>query len=249
MLVPWIMRSSALSKLLLLGLGGGAAAYVFSRLRRYQLAPEVGPPGRYDALHDPDDRDLAHADDRVLDDSTDDRDAVALSDPTARDRAPVSIPNSFDVDPRDAVQRIDEVNEFHVEDLGVDAVTGADLESDLEMAQLESSLEEAALEEDLETPEDTTLDAIEASAHDVGDLYGVHTPPATDRTHPDGDASFEEGQNWLEALETDAVEKGPEAEHDLADVVDDEDVYDAPHPSDTKDTPVADRGSGGPGGI
>jgi hypothetical protein len=218
------MRPHLFSKLLFLSAGVGIAACVYQLRRASRRSEDFG-----------------------LEDSTDDRDFVELSDPTARDPEPMTIPNSFDIDPADPVQGIDEVHELHVEDLEVEALSAADSEAVQEIASEEQFADETAAELDL--PEDTTLDAIESAAHDTGDLYGVHTPPATDRTHPDGDASFDEGQHWLEALETDSVEMGPEAEHDLSDVVDDEDVYASPHPSDRKDTPVADRGSGGPGGI
>ncbi len=216
------------SKLLFLAAGGGLAAYLYNQRRRGGLIEGFRP------------------DEIGLDDSTDDRDVVDIADPTARDAEPTAMPASLDIDPADPVQNIDEVHEFHVEDLGADAFSQADVEAAQDMQMVEADLDGAL---DIEQPEDTTLDAIEASAHDVGDLYGVHTPPATDRTHPDGDASFDEGQNWLEALETDSVEMGAEAEVDLGDtIIDDDDVL-ASHRSDTKDTPVADRGSGGPAGI
>jgi hypothetical protein len=84
---------------------------------------------------------------------------------------------------------------------------------------------------------------------DDGDLYGAHTPPAADRTHPDNDRSFDEGQNWLEALETSAAESGAEPERELDDIVDDEDVLRPPHPAASRDTPVADHGAGGRRGL
>ncbi len=82
---------------------------------------------------------------------------------------------------------------------------------------------------------------------DTGDLYGVHTPRAVDRAHPDNDAAMADGQNWLEALESDAAEYGAEPEMPL-DMSDDRDLGSF-HSSDTRDTPVADRGAGGPGGL
>lgn len=170
-----------------------------------------------------------------------------------RARSEPDIPDSLDNDPDDPVQGIDEVHELHVEDLGVDAMSNADVEAELEIAQTEAFADETGEEAEARIPgapaEEPTLDTIEAKAHDMGDLYGVHTPHAEDTTHPDSDTAFDEGQNWLEALETDSIEKGPAAEADLTDVVDDDDVYAAPHPSDVKDTPVADRGSGGRGGM
>jgi hypothetical protein len=88
-----------------------------------------------------------------------------------------------------------------------------------------------------------------ARPRDAGELYGVHTPPALDRDHPDDDRAFDEGQNWVEALETSAIEYGPEPERTLDDIVDDEDMLSPPHSSDVRDRPVADHGSGGRRGL
>ena len=99
---------------------------------------------------------------------------------------------------------------------------------------------------ELDTPEMTSFDALDHAQHDVGELYGAHVTPALDPEHLDGDASFNEGQNWLEALESDAAEFGPAEEREL-DMSDEHDK--PPHASDTRDTPVADRGAGGPAGL
>jgi hypothetical protein len=55
-----------------------------------------------------------------------------------------------------------------------------------------------------------------------------------------------DGETWMEALDASATEFGPAPESDV-DVVDEQDV--PPHPSDVKDTPVADHGSGGRSGV
>lgn len=73
------------------------------------------------------------------------------------------------------------------------------------------------------------------------DLYGVHTPKAADRNIPENDRAFDEGENWIEALEQRAAEGGPEPEHSVAVV----DENDEPPRGDHRDRPVADRGSGG----
>jgi hypothetical protein len=170
--------------------------------------------------------------------------------PSGTSDEPDAIPDSFAADPQDAVQSFDDIYPLHVEELGVEAMTEADVEGDLELAETETFLEdEGEQEPELAGDRVENLDDIERRAHDVGDLYGIHTPHATDRDHPDDDHAFAEGQNWMEALETDAAEGGPAPEEGIEDVVDDEDVYDPPHASDTRDRPVADRGSGGPGGI
>ena len=67
--------------------------------------------------------------------------------------------------------------------------------------------------------------------------------------HPDDDRAMDAGQNWVEALETSAAENGPLPEQPLDNILDDEDLYAAAQTSDSDDIPVADRGSGGPGGI
>jgi hypothetical protein len=84
------------------------------------------------------------------------------------------------------------------------------------------------------------------AARDEGDLYGVHTPVASDRQLPDDDRAFDNGENWIEALEERAAEGGPLPEHEL-DVVDEAD-NEHPH-TETKDRPIADLGSGGRGGM
>lgn len=179
-------------KLMLLGLGGGIAAYMFSR--RHQQST---PPTRSDL---------------------------------------------FAPDPADPVQSMDALDQVDLDDLDVDALSMAEGTGEIERATLESSLEESAME--LDAPE-----GFDQASGDVGNLYGVPTRRAEDRLHPDDDRAMAEGQNWIEALETSAAENGPVPEQPIDASVDDEDFYGAPPPSDSEDTPVADRGSGGPGGI
>jgi hypothetical protein len=115
-------------------------------------------------------------------------------------------------------------------------------DEDVEVAEdLESlDVDQLAYGEDA-TPGDST----EVSVKDGGDLYGVHVAPASDRAQLDDDHAFDQGQNWIESLETHAAEGGPEPEHEL-DIVDENDGTPS---SDTKDRPVADRGSAGPRGL
>lgn len=101
---------------------------------------------------------------------------------------------------------------------------------------------------ELDTPAETTLDAVDTSLADTGDLYGVHMPPAEDVTHPDNDQAMVSGQNWIEALQTDAIEGGAVPEYEV-DIAEDDEISRAGHASDTKDTPVADYGSGGRSGA
>jgi hypothetical protein len=167
----------------------------------------------------------------------------------------------FRPDLADPVQRLDDAPELAVAPLSVDAVSAADLAAAEDLAILEDDLDETT---DRDTAVIAQVDADEAAvisqtvardgdepAHerDAGDLYGAHTPPAQDRDHPDNDRAFETGENWLEALQASAAENGPEPERGLDDVVDDEDVLQPPHASDTRDRPVADHGSGGRAGL
>jgi hypothetical protein len=168
----------------------------------------------------------------------------------------------FRADPTDPLQRFDEAPELEATPLDVDAVSLADIAAAEDLAILEDDLDETAdrdTEVIIRVAGDETAVIAEAVAcpeteeraheRDAGDLYGGHTPPAQDREHPDDDRAFDDGQNWLEALETSATELGPEPERELDDVVDDEDVLRPPHASDTRDRPVADHGAGGRAGL
>jgi hypothetical protein len=106
------------------------------------------------------------------------------------------------------------------------------------------------LEENLEPIDDDT--AIE-HPEDTGDLYGVHVSPAGDRalSAPDDRDSFVDadlGVNWFEALGQHSTESGPVPEHEVT-VIDDSDPHDEHPPTDFRDRPKADRGSGGRGGL
>lgn len=92
---------------------------------------------------------------------------------------------------------------------------------------------------------DTTPFATPLGEKDGGDLYGLRIAAASDRAQIDDDEAFDAGQSWTESLHTHAAEGGPEPEHDVA-IVDDRDIV-APS-ADSKDRPIADRGSGGPRG-
>jgi hypothetical protein len=171
----------------------------------------------------------------------------------------------FASDPRDPVQGFDEVAELQVMPLDVDALSQDDVDAAQDLAGLETEIDERSISEleaidgidGMHVIDESAVAASEdvielvdrARPRDAGELYGAHTPPALDRDHPDDDRAFNEGQNWVEALETSAVENGPEPERTLDDVVDDEDVLSPPHRSDMRDRPVADLGSGGRRGL
>lgn len=155
--------------------------------------------------------------------------------------------DSLEADPRDPVQSFDDVSAQSVDALDVDALSADDVEAAQDLASLEVGLDRIAGDDDVAVELVDVNDV--AVIHDSGDLYGVHTPVAVDRAHPDDDQAFVEGQNWFEALETSAIENGAEPEQELADIVDDEDLLRAPHPSLGRDIPVADFGAGGRRGL
>lgn len=153
----------------------------------------------------------------------------------------------FASDPADPVQSLDESPELLASPLDVDAVSQDDAEAAQDLAGLEVEIDETA---------DRDAEAIaftEATPppheRDAGDLYGAHTPAAAERDLPDDDRAFDSGQNWIEALETSAIENGAEPERELDEIIDDEDVLDPPHASVSRDTPVADHGAGGRRGL
>lgn len=148
----------------------------------------------------------------------------------------------FARDPQDPVQAFDGVSELQVVPLEVDVQPIGDME----LAGLESDLTGLAPRDEI-TVELLDVDVV-PQVRDAGDLYGVHTPVAVERSIPDNDKAFDDGQNWFEALETSAIENGAEREIEL-EIVDDEDVLRPPHRSDTRDTPVADHGSAGRRGL
>jgi hypothetical protein len=159
---------------------------------------------------------------------------------TREDRAWAA--DSFASDPGDPVQGFDEASELQVMPLEVDAQSMGDSEAAQDLAGLESEVDQIALD-DAQGP------AMVEVVRDAGELYGVHTPAAVDRDHSDDDRAMADGQNWIEALETSAIENGAEPERELDDLIDDEDVLRPPHPSDLRDIPVADHGSGGCRGL
>lgn len=176
----------------------------------------------------------------------------------ARARASVRGGADLQPDPADPVQGFVDVAELELEDLDVDALSNEDIEAAKDLAALESELDDGALALSREDRDpdavlgervDADLVGTDARPRDAGDLYGGHTPIAVDRTHPDDDQAFVDGQNWVEALETSAVENGAEPERELDDIVDDEELLRTPHPSNRRDTPVADYGAGGRRGL
>lgn len=181
-----------------------------------------------------------------------------------REASELPQPSIVDVDPEDPAQVLDDAGQFSVTDLNLDAEPAAEADADVDAAAAEVFAEDEELEEDsevdagardLETPSETTADAYAAAAdgEDTGELYGLHTPHATDHEldkTPDQESfvDSEQGENWLETLEKKAAEGGAEAEEDL-EVVDNSDELGGHHSTESGDRPVADKGSGGEGGL
>lgn len=156
-------------------------------------------------------------------------------------------PDLFARDPTDPLQGLDEVSELQGTPLDVDVQSLVEAAAAQDLAMLEIDVDETA-DDDAAIEEGQPVE-LPPRLRDAGDLYGAHTPAAADRLHPDDDQAFVEGQNWIEALETSAIEGGPEPEQPLEDIIDDQDVLRPPHASHTRDTPVADYGSGGRRGL
>jgi hypothetical protein len=132
-----------------------------------------------------------------------------------------------EIDPDELNQQLDDSGDFQVE-----AQPDAEATEDREAAETEP----------------------QPRVKDVGDLYGVHLPPASDRDldGAEDQESFRDstlGETFVEELITHATEGGPTEEH-LIDVVDDSDAdHPTHHATESRDRPVADKGSGGPGGV
>ena len=164
-----------------------------------------------------------------------------------------------DVDPEDPAQLLDDAGQYSSVDLAVEAQPSAEASADFDAAAVIAEGEESEVDEDareLDTPEMTTADDYVAGAEDTGDLYGIETPPAEDKEldktqYQESFIDSEAGETWLETLGKKASEYGAEVEQEV-DVVDDSDEHiehRGHHKTDTRDRPVADKGSGGPGGL
>ena len=108
---------------------------------------------------------------------------------------------------------------------------------------------------DLANPAERTADDVAAATHkDVGDLYGVHVTPASDRELADATdvSSYQDatlGETFTEELLAKSTEGGTLPEHEVVVLDDSDDQHPTHHPTESGDRPVADNGSGGPGGL
>jgi hypothetical protein len=155
-----------------------------------------------------------------------------------------------DVDPEDPTQRLDDIGEIDIEPLTVEAQPAAEASEDLDLAAAEN------VEGDSEPKDEPVSDEAEAAGAEIGELYGVRTPHAGDTalSAAEDRDSFEgawRGETWLESLEEHATVMGPAPEEEVV-IVDDSDIehpdHRGHHPSE-RDRPIADKGSGGPGGL
>jgi hypothetical protein len=161
-----------------------------------------------------------------------------------------------DIDPEDPTQQLDDLGEFHIEPLAVEAQPAAEASEDLDIAAAENVEGESELGDSREdVTGEAEADPYAATGHDTGDLYGVRTPHAGDTSFaiPEAQGSYEGsdlGEHWLEALEEHAAEMGPVPEEEIV-IIDDSDEHldHRGHHSTERDRPVADKGSGGPGGL
>ncbi|HEX5064111.1 MAG TPA: hypothetical protein VFV99_32265 [Kofleriaceae bacterium] len=166
-------------------------------------------------------------------------------------------PSIVDIDPEEPTQLLDDVGQYSVIDLdlGVEAQPHAEADALIDAAIDEAEGGEAEEEDELEARSRDEAE-VPMKDKDTGDLYGVHQPPATDRqldktANQEVFLDADQGENWLETLGHKSVEYGPETEHQV-DVIDDSDEHldhRGHHASESGDRPVADKGSGGDGGL
>ena len=129
-------------------------------------------------------------------------------------------------------QTLDDVAQIDVAPLDVDAMPSAEAHDELLRAIAESK------EGDLER-------ADEAQPKETGKLYGVRTPHAADADLADGP---DDGEHWLESLSQHATEGGAVPDDELV-IIDETDDHGGAPPTERRDRPVADKGSGGAGGL
>jgi len=171
---------------------------------------------------------------------------------SAARRAADAMPVLDDDEPVPVIEGIDEAGELYVDEVSVDAQSRADAEAADDLAQLvgededEVVINEASL--GLDRPWSPEPYHNPRAARGSGELYDVHVVEAEDKALPDEDTAYGEGENWFEHLEASAGEYGPKPEQVL-DVVDDSDEHGGTPATDTRDIPVADRGSAGPRGL
>ena len=149
-----------------------------------------------------------------------------------------------DIDPEDPAQLLDDAGQFSVVDvdLEVDAEPQAEADAELDAAVASSG------DDSIEVIDDSDVEGI-------GDLYGVHVPRSADGADIDltpDQESFQDsslGEHVFETLEKKLAEAGTANPEEDVEFEDDSDRERGHSKSDRRDRPVADKGSGGPGGL
>jgi hypothetical protein len=154
--------------------------------------------------------------------------------------------------PNDPTQ-LDDAGQFSIiaeDELDPDVDPAVDLDVDAEpQAEADAELDAA-----IATTADEYAETDQTDIGDVGDLYGVHVPAATDADldqSADGE-SYQDanlGEHVFETLEKKMAEGGTANPEEDVEFEDDSDPLGGHHKSDRRDLPVADKGSGGPGGL
>lgn len=162
---------------------------------------------------------------------------------------PRSMPRLVDTDPEDPTQHLDDVGQIQLGPMDVDARPAAETGDELAAAEAENQ------PGDHEPVDELAVAEAEATGDvkDTGDLYGVRIPHAADADlgDPGSRMSFagaSAGETFFEALAEHSTELGPAPEEEVV-IVDDSDAHRGHSPSESGDRPVADKGSGGPGGL
>lgn len=163
-----------------------------------------------------------------------------------REASELPQPSIVDVDPEDPAQLLDDAEQYSIIDvgLGVDAEPQAEADAELDAAVATSS------DDYIDVIDQTNIEDI----GDAGDLYGVHVPAAADAgadVTADGE-SFQDselGEHVFETLQKKMAESGTANPEEDVEFEDDSDPLGGHSKSDRRDRPVADKGSGGPGGL
>lgn len=163
------------------------------------------------------------------------------------ERPPATPPRLVDTDPEDPSQQLDDLGTIQVGPLAVDARPSAEAAEEVATAVAENAPADVDLA--VTIPHARRVEAVK----DTGELYGVRTPHAGDPDlaapeDRDGFEGAERGENWLESLSGHAAESGPAPEEEVV-IVDDSDPERGHSSTESGDRPVADKGSGGPGGL
>lgn len=146
-----------------------------------------------------------------------------------------------DLDPEDPTQLLDEAGQFSVVDLELEAQPHAEADADLDAA--------------VATTAEDYSDIIDATdIGDAGDLYGVHVPRASDpqsdiRGDREAFDAESDGEHMFDSLQRKMTENGTADPEEDVRFEDASDRQGGHRKSDTRDRPIADKGSGGKSGL